>query len=118
MKSNTTYQPPKNPIENLGDGSYYYNFNIVKTVITDEEGETYDNYDYDQVRLAYPIDTEDISAAISTIDNKINLDYAEIRRLQSEDTTNKIFGGENTNLSYSKPDDNNKRIPHPEIKIQ
>ncbi len=60
MKSNRTYQHPPEPIENLGDGTFYYNFNIVKTEETDLDGNMYLNYEYDQVRCSYPINESKI----------------------------------------------------------
>jgi len=59
MKSNRTQAaPPK--IEDLGDGSFYYNFDVVE--------ETKDNekisYNYQQVRCNYPIILEEIQAAL------------------------------------------------------
>lgn len=70
--SNTTHHPPKSPIEDLGDGTFYYNFNIVKTTIEDEEGgEPYDSYDYRQVRCSYPVDVQEIQKEV----DKLNLNH-------------------------------------------
>lgn len=64
MKANTTHNPPTTPIENLGDGTFYYNFNVVHSVITDDEGAQYDNYDYEQVRCKYPVIAEKIQTEL------------------------------------------------------
>lgn len=60
MKANRTHQaPPK--IEDLGDGTFYYNFNIVEGQT--EEGEV--SYDYDQVRCSYPIEAKKIQKCLN-----------------------------------------------------
>ena len=59
MKSNRTQSSPPT-IEDLGDSTYYYNFNVVEGVM--ETGET--EYNYQQVRCNYPIVLEDIQAAL------------------------------------------------------
>lgn len=59
MKSNRTQTSPPT-IEDLGDGTYYYNFDVVEGVM--ETGET--EYNYEQVRCNYPIVLEDIQAAL------------------------------------------------------
>ena len=64
MKSNTTHNAPITPIEDLGDGTFYYNFNVVHEVVTDEHGSQYDNYDYDQIRCEYPVSVENIQQKI------------------------------------------------------
>lgn len=75
MKSNTTHHPPKSPTEDLGDGTYYYNFDIVKTMVEDEEGGEYPSYDYFQVRCYHPIDPVKIQEKIDTLnlDHKVEL---------------------------------------------
>lgn len=65
MKANTTHNPPTTPIENLGDGTFYYNFNVVHSVVTDDEGAQYDNYDYEQVRCNYPVDENEIQEEVN-----------------------------------------------------
>lgn len=67
MKANRTgvnNPPPR--IEDLGDGSFYYNFNVVQTEMElDSQEETSDvNWDYDQVRCYYPINIEEIQNAV------------------------------------------------------
>lgn len=57
-KSNRTHQAPP-VIENLGDGSFYYNFNVVESPIDDDNDPATDEgsqYDYEQVRCKYPVD--------------------------------------------------------------
>lgn len=75
MKSNTTHNPPITPIENLGDGTFYYNFDVVHSVIQDDEGYEYDNYDYEQVRCSYPIDIDEIQEEVNKegYDHKVEL---------------------------------------------
>lgn len=63
MKANRTYtQPPT--IEDLGDGTYYYNFRIVESTVTPEEGGPYVNYDYEQVRCNFPLDENEIQNCV------------------------------------------------------
>lgn len=57
-KSHTTHTPPP-VIENLGDNTYYYNFNIHETKI---DGVL--NYHYMQVRCNYPISKEEMQQEI------------------------------------------------------
>lgn len=59
----TNTEPPQ--IEELGDGSYYYNFNIDHTVLATDSGSV-DNYDYDQVRLELPVNKKKIQAAVKS----------------------------------------------------
>lgn len=60
MKANRTHQaPPK--IEDLGDGTFYYNFNIEES--ENEEGES--NFDYQQVRCKYPVSAEKIQDCLN-----------------------------------------------------
>jgi hypothetical protein len=75
MKANRTHTPPPK-IEDLGDGTFYYNFNIVESVVTPEEGEDYMNYDYEQVRCHYPLDEVEIHTNVDAegYDHTINLD--------------------------------------------
>lgn len=59
-KANRTHQyPPK--IENLGDGSFHYNFNVTESQT--EEGEL--QFDYEQVRCKYPVRAEVIQECLS-----------------------------------------------------
>lgn len=75
MKANRTHTPPPT-IENLGDGTYYYNFRIVETAVTPEEGEQYLNYDYEQVRCHYPVDEIEVQTNVDNAgyDHIVNLD--------------------------------------------
>lgn len=59
MKSNRTQSPPPK-IEDLGDGTFYYNFDVAEEIM--ESGET--SYNYEQVRCSYPIVLEEIQAAL------------------------------------------------------
>jgi len=59
--TNADHKP--NPIENLGDGTYHYNFDVVQEET--EKGNS-ESWSYNQVRLPYPIDIE-------RIQNKINI---------------------------------------------
>lgn len=49
MKSNSFTKPPV--FESLGNGAFYYNYNIVESEITDENGEVKTSFDYDQVKV-------------------------------------------------------------------
>lgn len=65
MRANRTHTPP--PIyEDLGDGTFYYNFTIKES--TAEEG--YSNFDYYQVRCNYPINLNEVQLKIN--DNGYN----------------------------------------------
>ena len=58
MKSNRTHNAPP-VIEKLGDGTFFYNFDIVETPIdNDNDPVTAEGlqYDYEQVRCDYPVD--------------------------------------------------------------
>lgn len=48
MKSNSINQRPE-VIEDRGDNTYYYNFNIMESEKSYENGSTYINYDYEQI---------------------------------------------------------------------
>lgn len=61
MKTNGDFDPPQ--IQDLGDRTYFYNFNVEKRTVG-EGNESYDTYDYDQVRLPYPVDAEAIQAEV------------------------------------------------------
>lgn len=62
--TNADHLPAK--IENLGDGTYHYNFNIVHKRVT-EDRQTTDTWNYNQVRLSYPVIIEQIQ---EKLDNK------------------------------------------------
>lgn len=49
MKSNSDVRPPI--IQDLGDGSYYYNYNIKEVEVEDEDGATKTAYEYDTVHI-------------------------------------------------------------------
>lgn len=59
MKSNRTHTPPPK-IEDLGDGTSYYNFNVVEA----EAEEGYPSFDYEQVRVENPVTIEKIQEAL------------------------------------------------------
>lgn len=64
MKTNSINNTPE-VIENLGDDTYYYNFNVDHSIRrVEESNKKYDNYDYDQVRLDYPVDKEKIQVEV------------------------------------------------------
>lgn len=48
MKSNRINQRP-DVIEDRGDSTYYYNFNVIESEKNYEDGSTYINYDYEQI---------------------------------------------------------------------
>lgn len=81
MKSNRTHTPPPK-IEDLGDGTYYYNFRVIATEVFPEEEseemeEPYMNYDYDQVRCHFPIEEEELRTVLDAQgygDHEINLE--------------------------------------------
>lgn len=64
MKSNTTHNPPITPLENLGDGTTYYNFNVTEKTVEEEDSDPYISYDYDQVRITNPVTLEKINVAL------------------------------------------------------
>lgn len=51
-------------IEDLGTGSFYFNFNVVREVITNKEGEEEVKHSYNQVRCDYPEDLGDLKETI------------------------------------------------------
>lgn len=63
MISNRTHTPPP-MIEELGDGTYHYNYNVVRTTLELEE-DNFDNYDYLQVRCKMPVNQEIIQTAVN-----------------------------------------------------
>lgn len=62
MKANRTGEGNNPPtIEDLKDGTFYYNFGIKKTFLKSESSnDVYPEWHYSQVRLAYPVDKESI----------------------------------------------------------
>lgn len=66
MKANRTgkyNEPPK--IEDLGDGTFYYNFNVEKDYIKTDNSPRMDvDWRYNQVRLPYPMDAEKIQLEV------------------------------------------------------
>jgi len=71
MKSERLNTPPPQ-IEDLGEGTYYYNFNVVESIT--EEGDT--KYNYDQVRCTLPVDALAIQTAVDIegYEHTVNLD--------------------------------------------
>ena len=66
-KANRTHQAPP-VIEKLGDGSFYYNFNVVESPIDDDNDPATDEgsqYDYDQVRSIYPVEQAKIQEKVN-----------------------------------------------------
>ncbi len=66
-KSNRTHEAPPQ-IEDLGDGSFYYNFNIVESPIDDDNDPATDEglqYDYDQVRCKFPVQASVIQECVN-----------------------------------------------------
>jgi len=59
MKSNRTQAPPPK-IEDLGDGTFYYNFDVVEEEKENEET----SYNYEQVRCNLPVNLEEIQSAV------------------------------------------------------
>lgn len=77
MRANRTGEknpPPK--IENLKDGSFYYNFNVERTRLNKTGGGKYTNWDYNQVRCNYPIDIQEIQEEVDKqgYDHTVNLE--------------------------------------------
>lgn len=66
MESNTTHQAP-NVIENLGDGTFYYNFDVERTEL--EDGTP--SFNYKQVRCNYPVVTGEIQEKLT----KLNINH-------------------------------------------
>lgn len=60
MHSNTTHHPP-HILQDLGDGTFYYNFNLIHTKLEDDV----DNYDYMQVRCNFPVNQKAIQNKVS-----------------------------------------------------
>lgn len=76
MKAQRTSEPPVK-INDLGDGTFYYNFDIVESEQTQDQNQNQEEnstqqtapeiilqYNYDQVRCNYPIDLEKIQEAL------------------------------------------------------
>lgn len=78
MKANRTGESnPPPQIENLGDGTFYYNFNVSKSYFRESGSSKMDvNWDYNQVRCKYPIDVEAIQEKINNqkIKHTVELD--------------------------------------------
>lgn len=94
MKSNRTHQPPPR-VENLGEGTFYYNLNVIKYKPLDMDGNEmpYDAYDYDQIRVDYPInlgsiqshlDKEKLNHKIKTDDFIIDADSGKVQSKDKE----------------------------------
>jgi hypothetical protein len=90
MKSNRTHTPPPR-VENLGENTFYYNFNVVKYRPKDEDGNdmTYWGWDYDQVKVSYPITIGDIKRELNAKghQHEVNSDEilieADVNKVQS-----------------------------------
>ena len=81
-RSNRTHQAPPQ-IEDLGDGSFYYNFNIEESPIDDDNDPATDEgiqYDYDQVRCKYPVDPVVIQECINKegYEHQVNITNEEL----------------------------------------
>lgn len=63
MKSNRVRNAPP-VVEDLGDGTSYYNFDVVQSV-RDDGGEVIDNFDYDQVTVSQPVTYSGIISALT-----------------------------------------------------
>ncbi len=92
MKSNRTHQPPPR-VENLGEGTFYYNLDVVKYRPLNQDGveEDYWAYDYIQVRVEYPITLGDIQKELNSksVNHQVNTDDfmidADSGKVQSAD---------------------------------
>ena len=92
IKTNRTHMPPPR-VENLGEGTFYYNFNVVKYRPKDENGNDmpYWAWDYDQVRVQHPVTIGDIQKQINNKGHKheVNIDEvlieADANQVQSPD---------------------------------
>lgn len=72
MRTNSNIKP--NAITDLGDGTYYYNFNIEAVEKKRENSNrTYNTYYYDQVRLNYPVDKAEIQQEVDAKGFKHNV---------------------------------------------
>ena len=67
MKANRTgkyNEPPQ--IEDLKDGTFYYNFNVEKDYIKTDNSPRMDvDWSYNQVRLSYPLNIDKIQAEVT-----------------------------------------------------
>ena len=79
MKSNRTHTPPPR-VENLGENTFYYNFNVVKYRPKDQDGNdmTYWGWDYEQVRVSYPITIGDIKKELNAKGHQHEVNSDEI----------------------------------------
>lgn len=78
-RSNRTHQSPPQ-IEDLGDGTFYYNFNIEESLINDDNDPATDEglqYDYDQVRCQYPVNIEVIQECVEREGYKHQVDIVK-----------------------------------------
>ena len=77
IEANRTHTPPPR-VENLGEGTFYYNLDVVRYRPKDEQGNDmpYYAYDYLQVRVQYPIKLGEIQRALKGkgIAHQINAD--------------------------------------------
>lgn len=64
MESQRTGNAPQ-VIENLGDGSFHYNFNIIEDQEVDENEQVTKRFVYNQVRCNYPVNEQEIQEALT-----------------------------------------------------
>jgi len=100
MKSNRTHHPPPR-VENLGQGQFYYNFNVVKYRPKDEQGNDFDYWawNYEQVRVFYPVTIAEIKKEMNAKDRgdvEVNIDEilidADNGSVQSDDKVLNLSG--------------------------
>ncbi len=105
-KSNRTHMPPPR-VENLGEGTFFYNFDVVKYRPKDEEGNDmpYWAWDYEQVRVQYPVTIGDIQKELNSKGHPhdVNVDEvlieADADQVQSPDKSIDYTGKAPTNAS-------------------
>lgn len=77
MKANRTgkyNEPPQ--IEDLKDGTFYYNFNVEKDYIKTDNSPRMDvDWNYNQVRLPYPLNIDKIQAEVTRQGYKHKLEF-------------------------------------------
>lgn len=64
-------------IENLGDGTFHYNFDVVRDE-KEKENENSESWSYNQVRLPYPIDVQAIQDEININGFKHKVNESEV----------------------------------------
>lgn len=63
IKKTTNADHKPDIIENLGDGTYHYNFDIARGDNVEDSGT--ESWNYNQVRLPYPVDVQAIQDEIN-----------------------------------------------------